>query len=47
MYTLAPDVEDVHVVDLPGANDGDKDLLQLTDFIMSISQLVVYVFRQE
>jgi hypothetical protein len=47
MYTLAPDVEGVHIVDQPGTNDSDKNVLQLTDFIKSISQIVIFVFRQE
>ena len=47
MYTLAPDVEGVHVVDMPGADDSDKNVLRLTDFLKSISQVVVFVIRQE
>ena len=47
MYTLAPDVKNVHVVDLPGADDSDKTLHRLTDILRSISQVVIFVVRQE
>ncbi len=47
MYTLAPDVEGVHVVDLPGADDSDKDVLKFTEFLRFISQVVVFVVSYE
>ena len=47
MYTLAPDVEGVHVVDLPGADDSDKDVLWFTEFLRFISQVVVFVVSYE
>lgn len=47
MYTLAPDVKHVHVVDLPGADDSDRTLHRLTDILKSISQVVIFVVRQE
>ena len=43
MYSLAPEVGGVHVVDLPGADDSDRNVLQLTEFLKSISQVVVFV----
>ena len=47
MYSLAPDVKGVHVVDLPGADDSDKNVSQLTKFLRFISQIVVFVVSYE
>lgn len=47
MYSLAPEVEGVHVVDLPGADDSDKNVLQLTEFLKSISQVVIFAVSYE
>ena len=47
MYTLAPDVKNVHIIDLPGADDSDKNVSQLTEFLKFISQIVVFVVSYE
>ena len=47
MYSLAPDVKYVHVIDLPGADDSDKNVSQLTEFLKFISQIVVFVVSYE
>ena len=47
MYNLAPDVEGVYVIDLPGADDSDKNVLQFTEFVKYISQLVIFVVSYE
>lgn len=47
MYNLAPDVEGVYVVDLPGADDSDKNVLQFTEFLNHISQLVIFIVSYE
>ena len=47
MYSLEPDVKGVHVVDLPGADDSDKNVSQLTEFLKFISQIVVFVVSYE
>ena len=40
MYSLAPDVKNVHVINLPGADDSDKNVSQLTEFLKFVSQIV-------
>ena len=47
MYSLAPDIEGVHIVDLPGADDSDKNVLQFTEFLNRISQVVIFVVSYE
>ena len=47
MYSLAPDVDGVYVVDLPGADDSDKNVLQFTEFLNHISQMVIFVVSYE
>lgn len=47
MYSLAPDVNNIHIIDLPGADDSDKNVSQLTEFLKFISQIVVFVVSYE
>ena len=47
MYSLAPEVDGVYVIDLPGADDSDKNVSQLTEFLKFISQIVLFVVSYE
>lgn len=47
MYSLAPEVDGVYIIDLPGADDSDKNVSQLTEFLKFISQIVLFVVSYE
>ena len=47
IYSLSPDVEGINVIDFPGADDSDRDVLQVVEFLKFISQIVVFVVNYE
>ena len=57
MYSLAPEVENVYVIDLPGADDSDEKVnqligddsntLHLIEIVKSIAHILVFVVSQE
>ena len=45
IYCLDPKVEGVNVIDFPGVDDSDQDVIKPVEFLKFVSQVVIFVIH--